>query len=120
MLVYGAVNGTPDSGQNLNIVQHSSASSGFCMAGVNNMFLGSLTVTNKLGATNLACTNLACANLYLVINTSIVNQCTNYNTSSITFINASIVNSQSNLTTITNLSSLNSSFVFTNKSTLIC
>ena len=28
LLVYGNVSGTPDSGQNLNIVQHSSASSG--------------------------------------------------------------------------------------------
>ena len=34
LLVYGAVNGTPDSGQNLNIVQHSNTSSGLRMAGV--------------------------------------------------------------------------------------
>ena len=42
-----------------------------------------------------------CANLYMFINISI-NQCTNYNTSFITFINTSIVNLQTNLTNITN------------------
>ena len=104
MLIYGAVNGTADSGQNFNIVQHSSGSSGFCMSSVNNTFLGSLTVTNDLSATNLT----------HFINTSIVNQCKNYNSRLKTFINTSIISSQSNLTTITNLSATNASFSISN------
>ena len=71
LLVYGAVNGTPDSGQNLNIVQHSGTSSGLRLAGVNSTFSGSLTLTNNLSSTSIYCTNLSCTNLCSFINTSI-------------------------------------------------
>ena len=52
MLVYGAVIGTPDTGQNLNTIQHSNTSSELQLACVNSTFSGSLTVTNNLSATN--------------------------------------------------------------------
>ena len=56
-----------------------------------------MTVTNHLSVTNRTCTNLTCANLYSFINTSIITQCINYNSSVVNFINTSIVNLQSNL-----------------------
>ena len=74
-----------DSGQHLNIGQYSSASSGLRMAGVNHTFSGSSTVTNNLSAASITCTNLTCANLYSFINTSIINQCTSYNSSLVVF-----------------------------------
>ena len=42
LLVIGNVNGTVDSGKIMNIVPHSSTSSGLRMAGVNNTFSGVL------------------------------------------------------------------------------
>ena len=65
-------------------------------------------------------TNLTGANLYLFHNTSINNQCTNFNISLTTFTNTSMVNWQSNLTAITNLSATNASLPVANVSTLKC
>ena len=71
LLVYRAVSGTADSGQNLNIVQHSSASSGLRLVSVNSTFSGSLTVTQNLSATTLTCINLSANNASLsVVNVS--------------------------------------------------
>ena len=44
VFVIGNVNGLVETGKVLNIVPHSSTSSGLRMAGVNNTFSGSLTV----------------------------------------------------------------------------
>ena len=48
---YGNISGIPGSGRNRSNVQHSSASSGLRLAGVNSTFSGSLKVTNNLSTT---------------------------------------------------------------------
>ena len=71
------------------------------MADVNNTFSGSLTVTNNISSTSIYCTNLSCNNLYSFINTSIITQCGNYNSSLVSFVNTSIVNINSNFNNVT-------------------
>ena len=66
------------------------------MAGVNNTFSGSLTVTNNVSCAAITTTNITCANLTSFINTSISTQCTNYNSSLVSFINTSIINQCTN------------------------
>ena len=95
---------------------------------------------SSISCVSISCTNISCTTLYNNINTclnslsygtvslsfvnfcnaSIISQCSLFNTSIISFVNLSIVNTQSNLTAITNLSSSNCSFAFCNVSTLTC
>ena len=83
-----------------------------CYSTIFNLSCLSLNVSN-ISCLSLSCTNISCTNLYNYINTSIISQCANYNSSLVSFINTSIINQCNayNISYVTFVGSYNSSLV---------